>query len=149
MKTKLKVFEHRPDLYPRVLWVANKPEGLDKIFRFMKTGDTQVENPTAYEWLITECKYDGGMCTIPVVRLSDNKIGILVILCGGTTDDIEPDMIPHESVHVADYYFDELGILAGDFTNNEPYAYLVGWIAGKISEDMTKLKKEEDDLRGK
>lgn len=51
------------------------------------------------------------------------------------------DTIAHEATHAADYYFRELGI-KHDLYNNEPYAYLVGWIAG-IAWDTFKDKFEK------
>ena len=79
------------------------------------------------------------MLTCPVMRISDGLYGVLVIALD--LDSITSDMIPHESVHVADYIFSQLGILSQDFTEgNEAYAYLVGWAAGCISSSVTKFK---------
>lgn len=49
--------------------------------------------------------------------------------------------ITHESVHVADYIWMHIN---GGYTEdrvNEPYAYLVGWIAGVVSDYVVKYKE--------
>lgn len=131
---------HDPVVYPRKLWVADKIEGLDKVFLFMKTTDPYTENQSAYNNILSDAEYDNsGMITCPVMRISDNLYGVLVVPMD--LEEITPDMIPHESVHVADYIFSQLGIMSQDFTEgNEAYAYLVGWAAGCISSSITKFK---------
>ena len=125
-----------PVVYPRKLWVADKIEGLDKVFSFMKIADPYIENESAYDKMLSDAEYtNSGMLTCPVMRI----YGVLVIALD--LDSITSDMIPHESVHVADYIFSQLGILSQDFTEgNEAYAYLVGWAAGCISSSVTKFK---------
>ena len=63
------------------------------------------------------------------------------------TEDITPDMIPHEAVHVADYFCEQLGLYTQGFKDgNEAYAYLVGWAAGNISNTIcNELKNKEYD----
>lgn len=131
---------HDPIVYPRKLWVADKIEGLDKVFAFMKLSDPYIENESAYDKMLSDAEYtNSGMLTCPVMRISDGLYGVLVIALD--LDSITSDMIPHESVHVADYIFSQLGILSQDFTEgNEAYAYLVGWAAGCISSSVTKFK---------
>lgn len=54
----------------------------------------------------------------------------------------------HESVHSADIIWDIIGSDTESYTDgNEPYAYLVGWIAGKIGEFMITYGKYIDDER--
>lgn len=131
-----------PVIYPRKLWVANKLEGLDKTFSFMKLSDPYIDNPSAYDNLLNDSEYNNsGMITCPVVRLSDGLYGVLVVVMD--LEEITPDMIPHEAVHVADYIYSQLGIFSQDFTEgNEAYAYLVGWAAGCISSSVTKFRKK-------
>jgi hypothetical protein len=138
---------HDPIVYPRKLWVADKIEGLDKVFSFMKIADPYTESPTSYDSILNDSRYiDSGMITIPVMRISDGLYGVLVVAID--LKDITPDMIPHESVHVADYIYSQLGIFSQDFTEgNEAYAYLVGWAASCISKSISNFKKDlYDDI---
>ena len=60
--------------------------------------------------------------------------------------DMDTATIAHESVHVADYYFQVTGCNSEDFTDgNEAYAYLVGWAAGCIANVLIKEQKNEDN----
>lgn len=45
--------------------------------------------------------------------------------------DSHPSTIAHESVHVANYLYDIVGAEV-DIRNDEPYAYLIGWIVEQI-----------------
>lgn len=137
--------KHTIDIYPRVLWVAGSLTGLDKVFKFMRVDNTSVENASAYTVLLDDYdRGESGMVTIPVVRRSDGLLGVLVIAMD--INHIAPDMIPHESVHVADYIYEELGMYAQGFSDkNEQYAYLVGWIAGKISGSVSKFKESKTE----
>jgi hypothetical protein len=39
--------------------------------------------------------------------------------------------LAHESVHIASFIFLNAGVIA-DYNNDEPYAYMVGWIFNKV-----------------
>lgn len=138
------VEKHDPVIYPRMLWVADQLEGLDKIFTFTKVSNPYVENTDGYSELMENVEYDdSGMLTCPVIHKASNCYGVLVI----TLDlkNTTADMIPHESVHVADYIYQQLGIISQEFTEgNEAYAYLVGWAAGCISKSVTNFKMKEE-----
>src|SRR5688500_7720328 len=43
------------------------------------------------------------------------------------------DVITHEAIHAANFVYKKCGILH-DVDNDEPFAYLAGWIAKKITE---------------
>lgn len=137
---KLPIDTYDPKVYPRKLWVTNEVEGLDKVFIFMRTDDLDKENLNGYKSLV---EMDNAiMCTCPVMRISDGKYGVLVIAM--SIEDVNTESIAHESVHVADYFFNQLDLVSQDFTDgNEAYAYLVGWAAGCISNSMIKYNKEE------
>lgn len=117
---------YSPEIYPRLLFVSTNIEDLDKYFIFLDVY--------------------GNMVTCKVIRKSDNKYGVIVIAVT-STEDITPDMIPHEAVHVADYFCEQLGLYTQDFKDgNEAYAYLVGWAAGNISNTIcNELKNKEYD----
>ena len=97
---------YSPEIYPRLLFVSTNIEDLDKYFIFL---DVYGNNDgSEYNKLLQEIdKYDGGMVTCKVIRKSDNKYGVIVIAVTNT-EDITPDMIPHEAVHVADYFCEQL-----------------------------------------
>lgn len=88
---------YSPEIYPRLLFVSTNIEDLDKYFIFL---DVYGNNDgSEYNKLLQEIdKYDGGMVTCKVIRKSDNKYGVIVIAVT-STEDITPDMIPHEAVH--------------------------------------------------
>jgi hypothetical protein len=53
--------------------------------------------------------------------------------------DVNARMIAHESLHTVDKIFEDRGILM-DLNNDEPQAYLLGWIAGECHKFL-KVKK--------
>lgn len=138
------VEKHDPVIYPRILWVADQLEGLDKVFTFTKVSNPYVENVAGYTELMEDSEYDNaGMVTCPVMHKATNLLGVLVIALD--PENTTADMIPHESVHVADYIYQQLGIISQEFTEgNEAYAYLVGWAAGCISKSVTNFKMKEE-----
>lgn len=134
-----------PAIYPRLLWVAVGLEGLDKYFDFL-TITTDKEGTYNYDKLLEEVDKDpAGMVTCPVIRKSDDRLGVIVVVLD--LEGVTPDMIPHESVHVADYFCNQLGMIALDFKEgNEHYAYLAGWAGGCISKTVSdRLKDIEYD----
>jgi len=48
------------------------------------------------------------------------------------TPDATPGVIAHEAVHIANYVFKQCCILP-DLDNDEPQAYLIGWIVEQIA----------------
>ena len=47
MKRKPKIDAYDPKIYPRILWVADDIEDLDKVFYFMKTNNpTEISKET-------------------------------------------------------------------------------------------------------
>ena len=74
-------------------------------------------------------------CVYQVIERDSNKYGFLVwCVCNVSTD-----IIAHESVHVAFETFRDIGGVA-DEDNQEPFTYLVGWVAKQINYAM-KYKK--------
>lgn len=138
---------YSPEIYPRLLFVSTNIEDLDKYFIFL---DVYGNNDgSEYNKLLQEIdKYDGGMVTCKVIRKSDNKYGVIVIAVT-STEDITPDMIPHEAVHVADYFCEQLGLYTQDFKggnewkleveNNKP-------LYSSFSKEMKRLYNKVDEL---
>lgn len=143
---KKKLYDtYSPEIYPRKLFVSTNIEDLDKHFIFLDVYGNN--NGDVYSKLLQEIdELDGGMVTCKVIRKSDNKYGVIVIAIVDI-EDITADMIPHEAVHVADYFCEQLGLYTQDFKDgNEAYAYLVGWAAGSISNTISnELKNKEYD----
>lgn len=112
-----KIHEFDPVIYPRLLWVTyNCPAALledlfeGKIEEMDKNSDADVLN----------CR-----------RLKpDVKGGILIRF--RSKKDMSAKNIAHESTHAALEIFDYVGALISS-DNQEPFAYLVGWIADCIN----------------
>ena len=111
-----KIHEFDPVIYPRLLWVTyNCPAAVledlfeGKIEEMDKNSDADVLN----------CR-----------RLKpDVKGGILIRF--RSKKDMTAKNIAHESTHAALEIFDYVGAQIS-YDNQEPYAYLVGWIADCI-----------------
>lgn len=58
-----------------------------------------------------------------------------------------PDTVAHEAVHIVNMVFKHAGIKY-DPANDEPQAYLTGWIVGEIHKAYTELKQQKQ-TRGK
>lgn len=145
MKKTLKIDTYDPVIYPRLFWVTDELEGLDRGFEFI-TIYSGGEKTTDFEELMKYINDNpSGMVTCAVMRKSDSRLGVIVIVLD--IDDITPDMIPHEAVHVADYFCNQLDIVTTDFKDgNEHYAYLAGWAGGCISKTVSnRLKDREYD----
>ena len=145
MKKTLKIDTYDPVIYPRLFWVTDELEGLDRVFEFI-TIYSGGEKTTDFEELMKYINDNpSGMVTCAVMRKSDSRLGVIVIVLD--IDDITPDMIPHEAVHVADYFCNQLDIVTTDFKDgNEHYAYLAGWAGGCISKTVSnRLKDREYD----
>ena len=53
------------------------------------------------------------------------------------TKNVEPSVIVHESVHIANFIFNNTGIQPS-LTNDEVQAYLTGWIFEQINKQLKK-----------
>lgn len=136
----MKVYKYET-IYPRILWIVNcdedDPRNLTNRFTFYlnSPGWKQV-NKNIHEEL--QSAYDAAVAGCYVVEeKSTGLLGLLMVVF--KIDDMDTATIAHESVHVADFYYEVAGCNAEDFTDgNEAYAYLVGWIAGCVSNVLIK-----------
>lgn len=137
------VDEYDPVIYPRKLWVAKSFDNLGDYFIFLANDGSDRE--VSYDKILDDIEESNGiMMTCRVIRKCDDKLGVLVILVD--IEDLNSTVIPHEAVHVADYYCEQLGIYTQNFSDgNESYAYLVGWAGGCISKTVSEVKAEEYD----
>ena len=142
-KTKIHIWEYDFTIYPRKLWVvdAEYVPYLNEYFAFCDVYDRHTENPESYKGIRDD--WDSGDFagqTCPVIYRKTGDYGVLVILSRNSFGNSET--VAHESVHVADYIFQEVNMNSEDFSDgNEAYAYLVGWSAGNISSSIIKSKK--------
>ena len=120
------IHEFHPSIYPRRIWVV---KGSNE--KFVKDNFTERLG----EEIVFENK-DGNepSCTVlPYVKLRSNgKYGYLVYI----QSRLSVGDIAHESVHVATELFSEIGAIHTP-DNQEPFAYLVGWIADCIHQVIT------------
>lgn len=109
-------------IYPRNLWIANCESNLGGIS--VMCIDGKYTDAESTEKVKTDC------ASTVEAMFGGNK-GCLVYI--GKKADIQT--LCHESVHVADYIFESLGMCAQDYEQeNEPYAYLVDFVFGKLYE---------------
>ena len=108
------VYEFNPCVYPRLLWVA-KGGSLDGIKETLNLGDYEVDEEGS-----------GAVTLCNVRRKSDDNLGALIWFPKSSNMN-NLDWIAHESTHAALYIFCEVGALV-DFENQEPFAYMVGWV---------------------
>lgn len=116
-----KVCEYDPAIYPRKLWVSVGASTKELSEMFMGIEDV---DDTAIAVTYETC------------RKEDNYAGVLVRFRNRT--DITPSVIAHEATHAALNIYEYVGAEV-DTKNQEPFAYLLGWIADCIWK--TKLGK--------
>ena len=128
-------------IYPRTLWIVNvendDPTSLLKRFVFFKNlpGWSTVDNDIVKELDESEDSAIAG-CYV-VQEKNTGALGMILVIF--RLEDMNTSTVAHESVHVADYYFQVTVCNAEDFTDgNEAYAYLVGWSAGRIANVLIK-----------
>lgn len=114
----MSIYQFDPQIYPRRLWVSvdTSTEELQK--RFGKEDIKDFDNSYYAETMVVQQKEPlfGGV----LVRFQDLKA-------------MTPDTIAHEATHVALEIFDYCDCRI-DIENQEPFAYLVGWVVKCIEE---------------
>ena len=122
-KSKLREFD--PGIYPRRLWVM--------MFGTHKEVQEAFSERDGSEILFPDQTGREPACTvIPVWHKESGKYGFLLFV----QDALSVGQMAHEAVHVATYLFDEIGAEHTVY-NQEPFAYLVGWVA----DCMERMKK--------
>lgn len=116
---KAKCIEYDPAIYPRLLWVVigGTADDIKATFRSSYGDELIIDNERARGW------------TCDVERKHDSRLGVVVWVPHKMTLEV----IAHEALHAAMYIFHGLGIEVS-CENDEPLAYLVGWIAKCINE---------------
>lgn len=108
------VYEFDPCVYPRLLWVV-KGGTLEGIKDFLNLGEYEVDEEES-----------GAVTLCNVRRKSDGNLGALIWFPKSSNMN-NLDWIAHESTHAALYVFSEVGAMV-DFENQEPFAYMTGWV---------------------
>ena len=131
-------------LYPRSLWIVNcdeeDPTMLTKRYILYKNlpGWKEIDKDIEKELSSAEDNAIAG-CYV-VEERSTGMLGLLLIIF--RINDMDTSTTAHESVHVADYFYEVCGCNSEDFTDgNEAYAYLVGWAAGCIANVLIKERQ--------
>lgn len=126
-----KVYEIRLDIYPCSVFVT-KEINISKLsnkFVFCRRDDFLTETPLTIEELQRDVVDGVDAACIPVIDKKTNHVGILLV----QVTNFDTSVLAHECVHIADYVFDYTGMNAESFAEgNEPYAYLIGYLFGKI-----------------
>lgn len=136
-------------LYPAYLWVSTL-EYFDKyksrFYYYASIADMNNDNPGT-----PASPTNKGGVTFVVIEKKTKKKGILILIdvdIKGITD-FDFDVVAHESVHGADAIYDFIGAYGEGYDRgNEPYAYLVGFIAGKIGQYMIDYIRDNKDENG-
>ena len=129
-KPKIHVFI--PEIYPRRLFIVKgnvSEQWLNDRFCYA-TSDEKIEP------LHKDAK--ASVFKDIVEYKADGKYGVLICIRDRR---LRVDSIAHESVHAAACIFDEIGAYF-DFENQEPFTYLVGWIADCINQVITNKFKD-------
>lgn len=133
-------------LYPRTLWIVNCDEEdatklMNKFTFFLNTPGWNQVNKNIEEELENASNSAIAGC-YTVEEKSTGKLGLLMVIF--RMDDMDTSIIAHESVHVADYFYEVCGCNSEDFSDgNEAYAYLVGWVAGCVANVLIKENGHE------
>ena len=112
-------FSAKMDIYPRTLYIVkgkDKKKVIQDNFMARNGDDLIFDDDTTTD-----------ACVWSVIEKNRNTHGFLVWICRHA----DTDEIAHESTHVAFETFRDIGGVA-DEDNQEPFAYLVGWIAKQI-----------------
>lgn len=119
----IKIHQFDPVIYPVKIWVVYKPTKEFIINEFENCDDRQlVEN--------FYCDGAAAAVTPGIVRLKKNrKRGIIV----GIYEKLDVNYIAHESCHVVGEIYNYLGVKFATI-EDEPNAYLTGWVASCIDE---------------
>lgn len=120
--SKTKVHEFHPQIYPRRLWVI-KGGSLGDIKDMFSQRDGKELDVGDYD-------YDA--LTYSVMLKDTKKFGELIWFTDEKSIKQEK-VIMHESAHAAMDIFRDIGAEV-DIDNQEPFAYLAGWIADCIDQ---------------
>lgn len=123
-----KIYEFHPQVYPRRLWVAVGGTFKDIKALFMTMENAELELPI-------DC-----LAVTYVVQTKDDNKYLGHLIWFPSAKDMTTKNITHEAFHASSDLFCLLGCEMR-YDNQEPFAYLVGWVADCI--DKVKRNKVE------
>lgn len=121
-----RIHEFYPSVYPRRVWIVKKASNDQIKASFCERDGKEIVfgNDTGNE---------AACMVFPSIMLKENgKYGVLVVM----REDLNVGQIAHEASHVALEIFNDVGACI-TYGNQEPYAYLVGWVADCIYQVKT------------
>lgn len=118
-------------VYPRRLWVVigDDMNEIKKTFTYQNGDEIDLSNEIDLSLAMT----------ISVTHKKTGKFGCLVWF--SDTSEMSADIVAHESVHAALSVFNAVQCYV-TYDNQEPFAYLVSWMVGKIQESKEKCLKK-------
>lgn len=124
------VFEYDPQIYPRKLWVINGWN--DKLTTQFCTLDGEC-------FFIPAIKQYAAVTSTILRRVSDNSIGVLVVLNCNKHNKNNSSELAHEAVHATNCIFNDLKI---NYTQleDECFAYFVGWVVSCLEKTLDRTK---------
>lgn len=123
---KLFIKEFRQPIYPIPIWVAITKD-MDSLADYFK-GEVRFDRA-----LFASC--------FPVVKKNRRKHEWGVVIQFESLEATTIKIIAHEATHAARYIFEELG---ADVSTDEPFAYLVGYIAECCEKAVQQFKDKEN-----
>ena len=119
-------------IYPRKIWVVDL-RGVECIECFVKSLKFKTKRlDGAFKPMYDGYKSDhfDNAKSFVIEATKNEYFGIVIFLL----DRSDVATIVHESVHIADYVFESLGMIAQDYSGrNEQYAYLVEYVFKEIN----------------
>lgn len=119
----MKVYQFDPQIYPRKLWVA--------------VGVPTSELNEKFVDEIKDMDDSNDAETLPIQQKEPLLGGVLVRF--ENLKSMRPDNIAHEATHAALEIFDYVDARI-QYDNQEPFAYLVGWVVKCIDEVKTAMQ---------
>lgn len=135
------------EIYPATVWITtvDKFDFYKNKFDFYSTVKEMMSKKDPGTPVLS---HDSAAITYAVRDKKYGNKGILIFLNAETLylDFLSFDSAAHESVHAADIVWAIIGGITESYDeSNEPYAYMVGWIAGKIGQFMIDYNKEKEE----
>jgi len=124
-------------IYPRKIWVVDL-RGVEYIECFIKPLKFKTKRTDGTFKLMHDgykSDYFDNTKSLVIEATKNEYFGIIIFLL----DKTDLSSIVHESVHISDYIFESLGMIAQDYSGrNEQYAYLVEYVFKEINKVYTK-----------
>ena len=136
------------DIYPVDLYISTIDcfEEMKRKFLFYPT-IKDLLNKENNGSPISPASADGVTFIVRDKRTGDKGV-LILIEAPDKLDGTAIEVAAHESTHATDVIWDIIGgIGQGYDQGNEPYAYLLGWIAGKVGQFMIDYLRNKEDGR--